>query len=127
MAAADEAEAKALLKSMTDYLAAQKTISTAYDNAFEVVTKDGQKLQVAASGTVDLSRPNLLKATRHGGFAQLEMLFDGKTFTIYGKDANAYAQVPMSGTVDQAIDQCVTRTTEQFRARTCCSTNLTTN
>ena len=36
--------AKARLKAMSDYLAAQKAISLAYDSVFEVVTKDKQKL-----------------------------------------------------------------------------------
>jgi len=42
--------ARALLKSMSDYLAAQKAISLSYDSVFEVVTKDQQKLQLALRG-----------------------------------------------------------------------------
>jgi hypothetical protein len=80
------------------------TISLNYDTSFDVVTADKQKLQVAASGTIALSRPDKIRATRHGGFANLELLFDGKTFTIYGKDVNAYLQAEMPGTVDQAVD-----------------------
>jgi hypothetical protein len=104
-ASADETEAKALLKAMSDYLAAQKTISLSYDNSFEVVSKDKQKLQVAASGKLDMSRPDKLRATRTGGVANVEMVFDGKTFTIIGKDANVYAQAEVPGTVDQMVDE----------------------
>lgn len=104
-ASAGEEEAKVLLKAMSDYLAAQKTISLTYDNSFEVVSKDKQKLQVVASGKLDLSRPDKLRATRKGGFANVEMVFDGKSFTILGKDANVYAQVEVPGTVDQMVDQ----------------------
>ena len=39
-AIAGESEAKALLKAMTDYVSAQRTISFAYDVNLEVVTKD---------------------------------------------------------------------------------------
>ena len=52
---ADDASAKnakALLKAMSDYLAAQKVMSLSYDSVFEVVTKEHQKLQIATSGTV---------------------------------------------------------------------------
>src|SRR5262249_37263656 len=42
-ARAGEAEAKSLLKGMSDYLAAQKSISFAFDTNLEVVTKDQQK------------------------------------------------------------------------------------
>ena len=103
-ASAGETEAKALLKAMSDYMVAQKTISMSYDNSFEVVSKDKQKLQVAASGKIDMSRPDKLRATRTGGFANVEMVFDGKTFTILGKDANVYVQAELPGTVDQMVD-----------------------
>ena len=40
-----EKNARALLKGMSDYLAAQKDISLSYDSIFEVVTDDKQKHQ----------------------------------------------------------------------------------
>jgi len=101
---ADEADARSLFKAMSDYLAAQTTISFDYDSTLDVVTKDGQKLGLASSGEVTLSRPDKLRATRTGGFADVEMVFDGTTLTIFGKNLNAYAQVPAAGTVDQLID-----------------------
>lgn len=104
-ASAGENEAKALLKSMSDYLAAQQKISLSYDSSFEVVTKNKQKLQVAASGKLDMSRPDRLRATRKGGFVNIEMVFDGKTFTILGKNANVYAQVEAPSTIDQMVDK----------------------
>jgi hypothetical protein len=32
------------------------------------------------------------------------MVFDGKTFTILGKDANTYVQAEVPGTIDQMVD-----------------------
>jgi hypothetical protein len=104
-AKADEAAAKSLLKSMSDYLAAQKAISFGYDTNFEVVTKDHQKLLLASSGMIDLSRPDKIRATRAGGFANVEMIFDGKTLTVLGKDANLYTQVEAPGTLDHLVDE----------------------
>src|SRR5262245_34394205 len=72
-ARADEADAKRLLKAMSDYLAAQKSISFGFDTNYEVVTKDNQKLLLASSGTISLSRPDKVHVTRTGGFANLEM------------------------------------------------------
>ena len=57
---------------MTDVVGAQKSISFEYDANLEVVTKDQQKLALAASGTVLLLRPDKIRATRSGGFADLE-------------------------------------------------------
>ncbi|MEE4376769.1 MAG: DUF2092 domain-containing protein [Candidatus Competibacteraceae bacterium] len=101
---ADEADAKRLLKGMSDYLSAQKSLSFEYDATLEVVTKDEQKLALASSGTAVLNRPDKLRATRTGGFVDVELLFDGKMLTILGNKINRYAQVELTGTVDQLID-----------------------
>jgi len=97
--------AKALLKSMSDYLAAQKVISLAYDSVFEVVSKDHQKLQLATSGTVLLNRPNEVRTTRKSGFSDTEMTYDGKTVSLLGKGQNAFVQAEAPGTIDTLIDQ----------------------
>ncbi len=104
-ARADEADAKKLLKAMSDYMAAQKAISFAFDANLEIVTKDKQKLALASSGTVTLTRPDKIRATRAGGFADVEMLFDGKTLTLFGKTKNLYIQIDVPGTVDHLVDE----------------------
>ena len=81
---ADEANAKSLLKAMSDYLAAQKAISFDYDSNLEIVSTQQQKIGLASSGTVTLNRPDKLRATRTGGFANIEMVFDGKPLTKNG-------------------------------------------
>ncbi|MFL6724748.1 MAG: DUF2092 domain-containing protein, partial [Sphingomicrobium sp.] len=97
--------AKARLKAMSDYLAAQKAISLSYDSVFEVVTTEHQKLQLATSGTIALNRPDKIRTTRKSGFADTEMVFDGKTVSILGKGQNAYVQAEVPGTIDNLIDQ----------------------
>ncbi|GLK83479.1 DUF2092 domain-containing protein [Ancylobacter defluvii] len=96
-------EAAKMLRAMSDYLAAQKSISFGFDTSFEIVTKEHQKLQLASSGTIDVSRPDKLRATRLGGFAETEISFDGSKFTVLGKNSNKYIQVDMSGTLDTLI------------------------
>jgi hypothetical protein len=97
--------ARALLKGMSDYLAAQKAISLSYDSVFEVVSKEQQKLQLATSGTVLLNRPDRIHTTRKAGFADTEMVYDGKTLSFLGKGQNAYVQAEVPGTIDTLIDQ----------------------
>ena len=104
-ARSDDRQARELLKAMSDYLAAQKSISFEYDSNLEVVTKDKQKLLLASSGTVSLSWPDKIRATRHGGFANVEMVFDGKTLTVLGKEANRYAKIDEPGSVDHLVDE----------------------
>jgi hypothetical protein len=103
-ARADEAYAKSQLKVMSDYLASQKAISFAYDTNFEVVTKEQQKLALASLGTVTLNRPDKIRVTRSAGFADNEMLFDGKMLTLLGKTESLYAQLDVPGTLDHLVD-----------------------
>jgi hypothetical protein len=107
VAYADEADAKRLLKNMSDYLAAQSAYSFEYDSVLGVVTDEGQGLELASSGEVKLKRPDKLYATRAGGFVNLETFFDGKTFTIFGKDANIYTQIEAPDSIDKLIDELV--------------------
>lgn len=102
---ADETHARELFKAMSDYLAAQRNISFDYDSNLEVVTTDGQKLALTSSGTVTLERPDKIRATRRGGFANVEISFDGKTLSLLGKDANLYAQIEVAGTIDHLVDE----------------------
>jgi len=104
VARADEANAKSLLKAMSDYLAAQKAIAFDYDSNLEIVTTQQEKVGLASSGTLILNRPDKVRVTRMGGFANVEMVFDGKTVTMLGKNANLYAQVEAPGTIDQLVD-----------------------
>jgi len=104
-AGADEAGAKKLLKAMSDYVGKQPSLSFDYDAVLEVVTKDDQKLALVSSGTVNLTRPDKLRATRVGGFADVETLFDGTTLTLVGKNANLYTQIGVPGTIEHLVDE----------------------
>ena len=103
-ARADATDAKNLLKAMSDYLAAQKAISFDYDVNLELVSTQQQKIALASSGSLILNRPDKVHLTRTGGFANAEMVFDGKTLTLLGKNTNLYAQVEAPGTIDQLVD-----------------------
>ena len=102
---ADEADAKRILKAMSDYMAAQTSISFGFDATLEVVTTDEQKLALASSGTLTLNRPDKIRVTRSGGFADVEMSFDGKTLTLLGKNFNLYTQLEVPGTIDHLVDE----------------------
>jgi hypothetical protein len=103
-ASADSGDADKLLKAMSDYVASQKTISVSYDSDIEVITSSLQKIQFTSSGQVQLSRPDKLRATRTGGYRDVEVVFDGKLVTINDKDAKHYVQIAAEGTADHLID-----------------------
>ena len=101
---ADESHAKDLFKAMSDYLVGQKAISFSYDATLEIVTSDLQRIGFASSGTADLSRPDKIRMTRTGGFADVELAYDGKTLATMGKNLNVFAKMEKSGTIDELID-----------------------
>ena len=101
---ADENDARSILKSMSDYVAAQDTISFTYDSALEVMTQEDQRLALVGSGSVSLKRPDSFHTTRSGGFADTETFFDGKTLTLLGKTKNMYVQVEAPGSFDELIE-----------------------
>src|SRR5450759_1093456 len=103
MPSAQAQDAAKVLKAMTDYVASQKVISATYDADIEVITNDLQKIQFASSGQMLLSRPDKIRASRIGGYANVELVFDGKTLSVFGKNLNAYAQTETTGSIDQLV------------------------
>ena len=97
-------DAAKFLKAMTDYTAAQKSISATFDSDIEVVTPELEKIQFTSSGKLQLTRPDKLRVSRTGGYADVQLIYDGKTVSIYGNNAKAYAQADLAGTIDQLVD-----------------------
>jgi hypothetical protein len=97
-------DAGKILKSMSDYLAGEKTLSASFDSDIEVITPELQKIQFASSGEFKLSRPDKLRVKRTGGYADVELVYDGKTISVAGNNVQAYVQAEMPGTVDQLVD-----------------------
>src|SRR6266481_4184494 len=93
-----------ILKSMTDYLGTQKSLSASFDSDIEIITPELQKIQFASSGQMKLSRPDKLRVRRTGGYADVELVYDGKTISVHGNNAKSYVQADLPGTVDQMID-----------------------
>ena len=98
-----------LLKAMSDYLAGQKSLSAKFDSDIEVVTPELQKIQFASSGEMKMNRPDKLRIRRTGGYADVELVYDGKTVSLYGNNAKAYVQSDLAGTIDQMIDTLQSR------------------
>jgi hypothetical protein len=108
LAARAEDPAK-ILKGMTEYLASQKSLSAKFDSDIEVVTPELQKIQFTSSGEMKMNRPDKLRIRRTGGYADVELIYDGKTVSLYGNNAKSYVQADLAGTVDQMIDTLQSR------------------
>jgi hypothetical protein len=104
-ALAQEQDAKGILKSMSDFMAKQQNLSLAFDSDIEIITPTIEKIQFTNSGEVTLSRPDKLRARRMSGYAEVELIFDGKAVSVFGKHLNSYASAEAPGTIDQLIDK----------------------
>lgn len=104
LAQAAEGDARAILKSTTDYVGSQQTIELSFDSSIEVITPELEKIQFTNAGGVLLSRPDQLRAHRVGGYADVELVFDGKTVSVLGRHLNGYAQFDGPDSVDALIE-----------------------
>src|ERR1700751_1563158 len=94
----------ALLKAMADYTAAQKSITASFDSDIEVLTPELQKIQFTSSGQLKMTRPDKLRVKRTGGYADVDLVYDGKTVSLYGNNAKAYVQADAPGSIEQLVD-----------------------
>jgi hypothetical protein len=102
---AEDGEAQGILKKMADYVSGQENLSLKYDTDVEVVTPNVEKIQFSASGDVTLSRPNKFRISRTGGYADVELISDGSTVTVFDRHGIRFAQVPGAGSFDEVVDR----------------------
>jgi hypothetical protein len=98
-------DARAILKAMSDYVSGQKSISANFNTDIEVITPELQKIQFDSSGQLQLSRPDKLHARRTGGYTDVELVFDGKTFVVANRKDNLFTQVDAAGSIDQLVEK----------------------
>lgn len=103
---ASDAKARAVLRQMTDYLAKQKTFTMKAANTIEFVLETGQKLQFDAAAKVSVARPDRMRAVRIDDFEQQEMVYDGKSLTVFHHASGTpyYATVSAPPTIEGALD-----------------------
>jgi hypothetical protein len=71
----------------------------------ERVLADGQKLQHTAAAEMDVERPNKIHAFIHTARSERELLYDGKTVTLYTPAQKYYSTVEFAGTIGELIDR----------------------
>jgi len=103
-AQAQQDDARTILKAMSDYVSGQTTIEFTFDSDIEIITPQLEKIQFTNSGELMLSRPDKMRGHRVGGYVDVELYFDGKTASVYGKNLNGYAQFAAQGTLDQLFE-----------------------
>jgi hypothetical protein len=98
-------QAAKILRDALDYLTSLKKFHLRANAVTDVVQDSGQKLQFGSTLAVNVRRPNRFQGTytRDNG-TQRHSWYNGKIATIYEKSENAYAQIPVPDTIDEALD-----------------------
>ena len=104
-ALAQDPDADKILKSMSSYLGELPALIANADVDTEVLDLSGQKLQFSSSVTISAKRPAKLHVSRKGAIADIEIILNDKTLTLYGKGLNIYNQIENPGSIDDALDK----------------------
>jgi len=102
-AAVDPAAIQAL-KDMGAHLQTLKRFRVSNELSGERVLADGQKLQHMASAELDVERPNKLHAWMFNARAERELIYDGKTATLYTPSQKYYSTVAFGGTLGDLVE-----------------------
>jgi len=102
--AVDQASIQAL-KDMGAFLQTLKRFQVSTELTGERVLVDGQKLQHTATANMDVERPNKLRALMHSSRSERELIFDGKTVTLYTPAQKYYSTVEFVCTIGELINR----------------------
>jgi len=101
--AAIDPEAMAILKRATDFISGLQSFSFSALTTIEMVTDDGQKLQIDHDFVVDVKRPNMMRVVRVGEIINQDFYYDGKALTLNLPEYNYYAIEAVPPTIDAMI------------------------
>ena len=93
------------LKDMGAHLQTLKRFQVMTDVTGERVLADGQKLQHAASATLDVVRPNKMRARMVSARSERELVYDGKTVVLFTPAQKVYSSVEVADTLGGLIDR----------------------
>jgi hypothetical protein len=93
------------LKDMGVHLQSLKRFRVETEVTGERVLADGQKLQHTATAEMDVQRPNKIRALMQSARSQREIVYDGKTVTLFTPAQKYYSTVEFTGTIGELIDK----------------------
>ena len=93
------------LKDMGAHLQTLKRFHVQTEVTGERVLADGQKLQHAATAKMDVERPNKIRAVMRSARSEHEIIYDGKTVTLFTPAQKYYSTVAFTGTIGELIDK----------------------
>jgi len=102
--AVDPAAIKAL-QDMGASLRTLKQFEVGISLTGERVLQDGQKLQHTATADLDVVQPNKIRAQMRSARSQRDLIYDGKTVTLYQPEQKYYSQAQFSENLAALVDK----------------------
>jgi len=91
------------LKDMSNYLMTAKTLGLVSQATRDVVTNDGQRIQLEGTATYKIRRPGFV-IDYVSDIKSRRFIYDGKNFTVYSPKLGFYATAPAPGTNKEVLD-----------------------
>ncbi len=110
-------EALAILKTMNDYLLSHQAVSFRAIENEEEVLDNGQKLMSSREIRFEMLRPNKFHVKRQDAGGELEMFYDGSSFTLFRKNVNFFSTVVAPPTVSEVFVELEQKRDIQIVAR----------
>jgi len=97
------------LKDMGAFLQTLTRFQVSTELTGERVLADGQKLQHTASASMDVERPNRIRAVIRNAQATREIIYDGRTVTLYTPAQKYYSMAEFTENIGGLIDKLESR------------------
>jgi hypothetical protein len=104
-----EPDSVAALKRMSAYLMSLNTAGITSEGSLDVVTDDGQRIQLDGVTTYKIRKPNGFVIDYVSDAKSRRFIYDGKQFTVYSPKLDFYATVPAPATNREVLDTLYNR------------------
>jgi len=93
-----------VVRAMAAFLVKNKAFAFEAEERFDEIPSGQPRTLLTNVRRVAVQRPNKLAADAEGDTLSRSVWFDGQTFFIFDRTQNVYAGIPMSGSIDAALD-----------------------
>jgi hypothetical protein len=106
------------LKEMSAYLMTAKTLGITSQGSLDVVTNDGQRIQLDGTTTYKIRKPGFV-IDYDSDIKSRRFIYDGKTFTVYSPKLGFYATAPAPAPTRKCWTRSTASSASRFRWRIC--------
>ena len=96
-----------ILREMSEYLKTAREFSFQANVTYDSVLRDGQKIQSGATVDVSVRRPGKLRVEYQGDERQTQVIFNGRTSTVYDVKQKVYTVMEVPPDIDAALDKLI--------------------